>query len=602
LSAAIPIRFAFRVIDANSGAVIAANLPHLHQSSGSVHALQRGYPGSTTIGSFTILLAPPLTAEGAANKTLYFSLAVGQKVEGYLGDVVAGTPRVSGVITKITRYLSQPWTVECQDTLYWLQQSQVLPGETLAASTTSGLNIVQQYSGTQEVVWDDDFSGWNGSPHPNSSDYTLSGFSFTASDPNLGLPALTCGAAGLYALVTNGWNRDSQYSASSCSIHGTMQSGTNASFGGEASIFLLTDATAANGILVGVFARETGTPGLVCDARIYTLASGTYTLADQAANIFGPLGSSLLQFEVSAVIYAQPSSNFFLRLLVNGQDVGFNYLLGSQTSGRIGIRFSPGAGGGSPAIWVNRIQFHGRTGNLYGAGWGTNRFAAGAQSSNRSVYNAITGNGQTHLDMLLLASSLDGFWLRKNPGVGPKADSLDYAASPGKDLSTSVIFEEGVNIDASGTLVGPVAEIFSTDVKMNAIAGSDSGGQITWGTIGNAGDIVLTNTVVDLGTPGFSLLASYAETVQARASNPLQAVQVAVIRTADTADLWRELDFVTVHIPSLNVLHQRAQVVGWTWDESSTTQTVYLNEFPLSRLPQAGIQRVLRPLEWLTQP
>lgn len=595
----IPIRFAFRVIDANSGAVIAANLVHLHQSTGTVRALQRGYPGSTTIGSLTILLAPPTTAEGMANRTVYLSLAIGQKVEGYLGDVVAGTPRVSGVITKINRYLAQPWTIECQDTLYWLQQSQVLPGETLDAGT-SGKQIVQQFSGTQEVVWDDDFSGWNGGTHPNSSDYTVSGFSFTASDPNLGLPALTATAAATsYALITSPYTEASEYSASSISIHGTMTPGSNASFAGEASIFLLTDANALNGVLAGVFVRQSG--GLVCDARIYLQNAGVYTLEQQAANVLPPLAVGAFQFEVTAVVYtSQGPSNFWLRLLVNGQDSGLSYLL-PVTNGRVGIRFSPQAAG-SPAIYVNRLQFHARTGNIFAGGWGTNRFAAGTQNTNRSVYNAIVGNGQTHLDMMLLASSLDGFWLRKNAGAGPKADSLDYAASPGTDLSTSIVFEEGVNIDASGTLVGPVAEIFSTDVKMNAIPGQDSGGQITWGTIGKVGDIVVTNTVVDLGTPGFSLLASYAEEVQKRAANPLQAVQVAVIRTADTADAWRELDFVTVHIPSLNVLHQKAQVVGWTWDESSTTQTVYLNEFPLARLPQAGIQRVLRPLEWLTQP
>src|SRR5262249_52611130 len=156
-----------------------------------------------------------------------------------------------------------------------------------------------------------------------------------------------------------------------------------------------------------------------------------------------------------------------------------------------------------------------------------------------------------------------------------KADSLDYAASPGADLSSSVVFEEGINVrDAAAS---SLAEVFSTDVRVNGIPNAvDSGGTVTWSKLAAAGDMGLTDTVADLGLPNFSQMMSYARQLQARKANPQQVTELEVTRTADAADKWRELDYVTVHIPTLGINHQKSQIIGYTYEEEQASQKVWI--------------------------
>src|SRR5262245_17824756 len=168
----IPGYLKYRVIDANSDAEVVGDLPHRHQSEWMVRALQAGFPGSATIGDFRIPLPGPGTAGFKRHRDKFMALATRQKIEGYLGDVIAGAPRYSGVITGLNRPATGDWEIIGSDTLWWLQQSQALPGEVLG--TIRGDQIVGTFMTTQEVLWDDDFTLWGTSSHPNVSDYTVS--------------------------------------------------------------------------------------------------------------------------------------------------------------------------------------------------------------------------------------------------------------------------------------------------------------------------------------------------------------------------------------------------------------------------------------------
>jgi hypothetical protein len=606
---------ALRVLDNHTGAEIVHELAHQHDCRWERRALQQGMPGSSTLGTFTIHSpGGPQSDEFRKRwQDQWTQLAIGQRVEGYLGNVVTGSPARSGVVTKIRRSLSGPWEVTGVDSLWMLQQSQMLPGEVFAGPgagvlPTNGLEIVKALSGTQEVVWDDDFSGWNGSAHPNSSDYILSNFSFTSADPYRGLPALTSTAVGptdAFAVTTTSWNANQQYWYSVISIHGTMVGGTNA-VTSEAGILLLADSTAQNDVLLRaqMIANVTFPGTFDILAQIFSRSAGTYT--QQASVTAFSVVRNPFPFEVTAVIY-ENAGRQELRLLINGKDATAVWNPGSlaPSSGRIGLRFSPGAGG-APAVFVNRIQFHARNGPSLGTAWGTPRFKAGTQSFGAgAISHEIAAGGQTHLDMMLLAASLDGFTLRKNPGPGHKGDSLDYAASPGQDHSGKIVLEEGVNIVADGTEVATVPEMFGTDVSAKAIPGGDSGGSITWGRIGAVGDAVLTDTVTDMGVPGYDLLVNYARSIQGRKANPLQAVQVRVIRDATWLSVNngagpRELDFVTVLIPTLGVQRQKVQIMGDDFQEGAADTVVYLSALPESAAPNHVLQRIVRPLDYLS--
>ena len=204
--------------------------------------------------------------------------------------------------------------------------------------------------------------------------------------------------------------------------------------------------------------------------------------------------------------------------------------------------------------------------------------------------------GQSYLDCMLFASMVDGFFLRKNPGFGSKADSIDYGASPGTDRSDVVVFDPSNIIDG---FVGPVPDLYATNVRFNAVRGSDSGGTITWPRIGSAGDIVLRDTTQDVGVPGFRWAMLYAQRVQARKAAPSAATQLEVVRVPGIADRWRELDTVLVDDWRLGISQQKSLVMGYTFQEGSPTQTVYLSQFSAEALPEAPFWFTTGAIEWI---
>lgn len=598
----------WQVLDNNTGAVVIPDLPHLHESTLSVRALQKGMPGSSTLGSFRIPLFAPKTEEHKRARYLYDKLAVKQRVEAYLGDVITGSPVFSGVITDLKRPLGASWEIGGMDSLWMLQQSQVLPGQRITMPLFAA-QVLRSFLGTQECVWDDDFANWNSG---GSANYTNSGgWTFSSADPYFGLPALTASSTTQSVLTTNtSWGVTAQYDAASVSIHGTLVAGTDTANAGDATILLLSDSTLQNGVMAQMFMVQTGVgSGLWnVNAQIWTVSGGVATSQALVNNVFTNV-LSVFPFEVTAVISQVPvasgNSQTGVRILINGKDPNCATTASLPVSGRIGLRYITAAGG-SPAVYVNRIQFRGRTSERDGVNFGTNRFANGTQVNGAAqIQQHLSPQGATHLDMLQLAATFDGFQIRKNPKPGYKADTVDYSASPGSDLSASVVFEEGGNVMAEGTAVATVPEMLGSDVRLNALPGPDSGGSITWGRIAAIGDAILTDTVTDVGIGGFGLLVNHARQVQARKDNPLQAYRVQVARTADFVGLNgglgpRELDFVTVNIPTLGVFRARQQIMGYDFTEAAGDMVFYLNQLPAEAAPQHMLQRLVRPLDYLS--
>jgi hypothetical protein len=247
------------------------------------------------------------------------------------------------------------------------------------------------------------------------------------------------------------------------------------------------------------------------------------------------------------------------------------------------------------------MRFESRTGQ-YGSGtWGTNRFQVGSATSTTAVIPFITSQSQTHLDVITLAMALDGFVCLKTAGRGYKSDTLTYG-NLGADLTASVVVREADNVDLAATTIGPVADMFATSTRYSAVPGDTSGGTIEWpGPLAAAGDMVLVDTVTDIGAPGVSLQLGNAIQVAARKANPIAAYTVALIRTPDVAEQFTLYDRVLIDLPTLRVNRLSQQVIGWDFTEGQAVQTVYLNQFPMASTPQVGLERIRRVTEWLAQ-
>lgn len=616
---------ALRVLDNNTGAEIVRELAHAHDCTWGVRALQPGMPGSSTLGQFTIHSpGGPMSDEMRRHwQDQWNQLAYGQRVEGYLGNVITGSPRFSGIITSdLTRSLSGPWEIKGHDSLFMLQQSQVLPGEVIGLRGETGGNFARRFYGTQEAIWDDAF------PSDTSANYQVSSWQFTFAgfrifDPVFGLACIRCittSPTDAFVVTNTTWSATAQYTSSSVTVHGVIAAGTDTTNAGECGIWLQADSTAQNGYQVLVQMAQTGaSTGLYnVSVLVRQRIAGTYSTIAGPTTVFTNVGATF-PFELTAVYSFVPisgpgsASTIGIRVLLNGQDTGVLATFSSSAfaSGSIGVRCSPNAGG-SPTTYVNRIQFHARNSGAGAGGagtlFGTKRFGDGNVDTAPAVLTeSLSGSGQTHLDMLLLAMTFGGTNIRKNPGAGFKGDTLDYGGPggilnpTGTDLSASVELVEGQNIEANGTLVGSVPELYSTDVRVNSLPGGASGGAITWGRVANVGDAVLVDTVADMGIPGYTMLVLYAQAMQARKVNPLQAIQVRVIRDAK----WlgapgtngagpRELDIVGIQIPSLNVQRQTATIAGYDFVEGQADMLVYLSQLPARGAPAHAAQRFQR--------
>lgn len=616
------LKLAYLLRDPNSGAVVVPDLFHIG-GTWTVRALLPGYPGSTTLGEFTIYLPAPFMEEFGRYQAQYLAIlaaansGIGLKVEAYLNDVNAGAPVMSGVITKMNLPLDGPWELTGSDTLWWLQQSQVFPGEegSLLSNTYRAHQIAEAMYGTRILLADDLFTNWSG-----GANYSVSGFTSTT-DPLFGDAAITATVDGSYAITNATWTADqfgANYQllqAASVTAWGVAVGDTTAgaNTGPAPGVWVLADSTGQNGILVDFLMQQTGAASGAFNitARINTRVAGTFTSRGTAL-VFTNV-QPVFQFELTAVLYtnSQPglAPKVGVRVLLNGKDTGcvfYDFVEWAiPATGRAGVRF--GNLGGSPQAYFNRIRFQSRPAGW----WGTSRFAIGSSYNGNFVSSSFGGQGQTHLDVMMAAASFDAAGLRKDPGAGATADKINYGLTLGTDYSPAggaapaIVFEEDVNVLAQGSTFANAAEMYSGETQLNTVPFGDSGGAVTWSPAGSANDMVLTDTVSDVGMLGYVFVTRYGRALAARKAAPLVATALAVVRMPDLLRVnsgWgpRELDYVGVQMPTFGIRHVKAQIVGYTVTEGATTATYYITQFPEGVLPQAPLQRLWRSVDYLT--
>lgn len=608
----VPLKLRYRIIDPDTDAEIVKDLFHLG-GSWTVRALRPGYPGSVSLGEFRILLPPRRSDEHATYRKQIDAIlgaanaGIGLKVEAYMGSAGGATPVLSGVITGMDLPYDEPWALTGVDTLVWLQRAQLVPGEegSLLSNAYAGYSVATAFFGTMEALWDDDFTNWN-----SGANYTASGFT-AATDPLFGEAAIKATSAATGSAVSSTSWSDNQFganylllSAAQVTAWGVAVADATAGAGtGPApGLWILSDSTGANAVLVDFLMKQTGAASGAwnIDARVGTWVAGVYTQQTLVSNVFTNV-PAVFPFELGCSIYSSfipgPAVRVAFKLFLNGKECATYYDTGGfviPATGKVGVRF--GSLGGSTEGYFSRLQFQGRAGSW----WGTPRFALGASYTGTNVAASSGSQGTNHLDWILAAAAHDGAELRKIAGRGKKADVLDYGLALGADLSDKITFGEGGSVVKA--VSANVAEVYATESRINSVPFGDSGGRVTWGRLHAAGDMVQTETVADVGLVGYEFLTRYGRAIAERKASPLVARQVTVERTAAMTQNGgfgpRELDSVRVHLPAYGIFQHKARIVGLTVTEGSPLVTYELDEFsPAARMPA---ERILRSLDYLT--
>jgi hypothetical protein len=525
------------------------------------------------------------------------------RVEGYLGDVVAGLPRFSGVVRELPTsqngYMLRGTTWN-----HLLERQTTMRTETFIGTTRQ---LAQLASRTWQLTYADDFT-------TDLSGYTATTYLFNAGSPSgsgswalvpatvspEGLPAVKAhaDAFNLSILLTNGTFPQSAWD--DCLFEATIH------FYADNSPSNTSGSRACGNVGIVVSAQD---PQDFTYAMVGALASGPVSAPNFLTN------SQQLHAEISSFSGTPPSqvqgpffdstgfvsrvttsagidyrcqlqvqgrwdgSQYLWRVLVNGADMGVTTLgrFGRPAAGgKIGFFIYGGNVNGSggppgstlPIAYVSNFTFRSKSNTWFQQG----SFAPATKNLSGIV------SRHSHLDLLTAAATIEGYVYRDTPGVG--SDRLDWGAAVGADLSADVRFEEGVNlIDVE---LEPNMEGLATDVELASGATSDAA-SIHWLNIPAARRFgILSEQANSLRTGDFTSDVQFAKALSAFRGTPGLGKTLTVLRDVGTADRWRELDFVTVHAPRMGLPNARVQVLGYEFVEGEEIMTITADQFPIS--------------------
>ena len=385
MRAGLPQILSYRVVDQHTGAEIVNPLPHPHQSSWTVMALQAGLPGGGSIGSFTLPLWAPNTKEYAAAKSVYDKLAAGQRIEAYMGPQATGTPRFSGVLNRLSPKRLSSWVVGGDDSLWWLKSSLLLPQENLPGTMTAD-QILARTNGTNEILMADDFSG---GATDLSTNYQTNAF-VAATDPNFAHPAARW-TSGSTVLIGKTNITLAQYQLSRADVIGTIVPSTDTTNAGELGVIVRSDATANNCVLGRCFMRQTAVGVYAVDVEIQSFSAGAPTSQIKVQNVFTGISSPFrCQVTMVGTTAGGVGTGQVWRVFLNGKDPAVFWQDSAPGAGFSGVR---AAGNGSPTVYADVFTQSYR--NL-----ATPRFSPGTVSAGTiTLGQVITSSSQSLLDL-----------------------------------------------------------------------------------------------------------------------------------------------------------------------------------------------------------
>lgn len=622
-SSAVPSLLRYRVINRITGTEITPDLPHLHQSSWTVMAMQPGNPGSSAIGSFTIPLHPPGSPKYDAAFALYISNATQRplidglflRVEAYISHDGAslGKLKFAGFITNIDLAYGENshFILSGVTDLGLANLSKPFPGESLTLAYGSGSSVnstyrqARNYFGTNELGATDNFNPYTSGNYTSTNEPALTSGTWSGTTDD-GLNVITC-STGSGAVLINKTGTVAQDKRASQFVEVTgrflpsADTGNSGSFGVGLS---KSNADITNSIQVLCVTNKNATTGhwdMSVKARSYVasvLTDNNYATA--LTNVDDPEGYipfTISVFDMNAQGHA---------IVVNGKVVG-----GPTTSPVVAgidfgttnpaypfIRFGTPASGSAQVFMTNLVQEIRYTDDQNN---NTAAFKSGTIGTPAHSLPIYSDPGPSFLEVWTNTATREGWYWRYTPTVyvlGVRTiGTIDMATDPGTDRTASVIFSR-----TSGNLLDlqltSSTQSFASGTALSSVSGTDGGGTAYWrdtGTMTKYG--VLDDQSLMLTAPTFGAQRTASRQVVANkiATSTAGSKVALVLRDPQTADVWRELDRVTIDDPVMGINHQSARIVGYTFTEGSATQQIILDQFSVEdiTIPSRRVQQGL---------
>lgn len=573
--AAIPAYLRIDVLDPVSGARVIRDLPHLHASEWEVKGMQYGTSGSSAVGSFTIPLYPPFSAEFEAAAADYGKLAYGQRVEAYLGDVAGGPPKFSGYVRQLPLDFTK-YEVKGVDSLDLLEKAKTYRTEFL---TLRSDQLAQRgMQGWAGLGFGDDFSGGSmASYSQGGAGNTANPWSATTDE---GFPvARATGAATAESIFLSSTSIASYTNTiSEAYAHQVVPARGS---GYQLSPGLVLAAADLLNFWVFEFAilDDTASGRVGIYPQIWQQTAGVYTVRNVGAPIAYLQTAAPGQADMRCIMqvvgtYDTTSQVFTWRVLVNGIDINCTYSFSTATppAGKLGFRTV--ATVQNAALSVTQL-LNRNLANLFQPG----KVATGTQEISQ-VFSRVSS-----LDFLNIAAAMETWLWRKNPQPGLFQDTIDVGPSPGtvgQDLSAGVRYEEGINLVKPQ--VNAQVEPLTTHIELSGAAGSTNSGYVSWPNLtGIAKYGWLTDTVSGPQVADFLTQVRLARLLSIIRSRPGSAKTMTILHD-ETAEAFRELDFITVHAPSVGLFNQRVQVLSYKWKEGQGTIDLVCDRWPIGSI------------------
>lgn len=561
----------YRVLDPFGNEVV-SNLAHL-RSKWNIKAPMPGQvTGASVIGDFQVDLPPPGTPEWRDNAQDFAKLAINQRIEGYYGQPGAGNPRVTGIIRE------KPSTFN-SFALKGIDSIGILLGTSTGRSEqfngrTDQLFMYALQGYAMQANSSDDFSGVIATLWNNNGGWS------TNANPN-GLAAIKASNSGDGVLSSKTSYANATYN--NCYISGWFYlicantTGSVAEAGCIAAYQDINNYILGRALMRQAFTQGSANSRYEVDAEIWIKSLGTWTLLVRKNNVvvtannnawlqvslFGKQIGATYQWEVQ--INGSPSGCLYQYQATPAGSTGYRSLITSNTMGPFTFNAA------NSSCWVSNVTFVAKQ-NLVNPG----NIVQGTKSIMQTFSN-------THsLDMVNLAAMTEGYSWRKNPGVG--IDTIDFGPSVGTDYSSRVFFIEGDNLESRSS----IDTNFDQPVTANRLFGSpgqDNAGYIEWVNIAAAKQYGLWIGTLSVDEASdFGAQQRLVQTITNLQAAPGSAKDLFVIRDEQTADVWRELDYVTVVSPRLGLNNQVVQVMSYTLEEGSPAQEIIGDQYPKSMI------------------
>jgi hypothetical protein len=618
----------WRVVNRVTGAEVIDILPHLHQSHYVVRGMQPGAPASACIGEFTIPLAPPTSGdEFWKNKVITDLLDYGLRVEAYrsfpgdgrgdAGDGVTlsggggpgeGQLVFAGIIRGIEKTLTK-YEISGSSDVWLMHASKCFPTEqTSYLNGTSGF-FLKSYVGVACGQWNDSFS-----PYVAGNYASLGGGSWaatTADNPALNCVQVSTGANPILwtANPVIGFNSGGgptlplpaqSMAPSAAYATGLLTStSTDVTNAGEAGVVIGYDVN--NLVQARAILRYVVATALYNVDVIITRTVGGVSTSQTATGVMTGLpaefGTMKFRFQIGLIMQqlVLPAtiinvSNEF-HVILNGLAVTFPAITYDANAWnqqlKAGMTYLLPATGAATASFFQLDVIQRSTSMPFGGGSNGQFIMGNPPATSASIPQALATAGQSYLEMIQMAATVEGQYWRYTPNPSGgwtnvlTLGAIEMGTAPGVDRSSGNANE--VRFEETGNLIDVAlaanAEIFSSSMRLNGTPGSQGAAFLYYNPAGVAKYGILEDNVPSLAVSDFFALRRYAAQIGALRNKVGVAKQIVVRRDPTTADVWRELDYITLHSPSAGLLNYKALVIAYDFTENLETQNIWLDQY-----------------------